>query len=279
MGTNVAPILTNIHMAMLENELKAKCKTDPKLIWPILFKRFIDDGFGITKGDRKDVIYWIQRFNELRKTVQIDKYNWGNALDYMDLFIYKSNSFYLDGKLSISIHQKETNKFMYIPFRSFHQKHTIKNIVWGELKRYVRYNTEEKNFKKLRCRFFLRLRNRGFKKYVLSKLFEQVTYSQRDKLLNTETPPPNVCEPLTIQEAETRIILEGETAYSLSQGDEETSNHLDSNLHTSISRNATNSISNSTTAQGNTRILGHHQGNTSTEGRVFFSSSYPTFSY
>ena len=70
----------------------------------IFIRRFIDDGFGITKGVRKDVIYWIQRFNELRKTVQIDKYNWGNALDYMDLFIYKSNSFYLDGKLSISIH-------------------------------------------------------------------------------------------------------------------------------------------------------------------------------
>ena len=119
------------------------------------------------------------------------KYNWGNALDYMDLFIYKSSSFYLDGKLSISIHQKETNKFMYIPFRSFHQKHTIKNIVWGELKRYVRYNTEEKNFKK----------------YVLSKLFQHVTYSQRDKLLNTELPLPNVCEPLTIQEAERTILL------------------------------------------------------------------------
>ena len=32
-------------MAMLENELTVKCKTAPKLIWPILFKRFIDDGF------------------------------------------------------------------------------------------------------------------------------------------------------------------------------------------------------------------------------------------
>ena len=56
MGTNVEPILTNIYMAMLENELKMKCKTDPKLIWPVLFKRFIDDGFGITKGVRKDII-------------------------------------------------------------------------------------------------------------------------------------------------------------------------------------------------------------------------------
>ena len=76
-------------MALLENELKLKCKLDPKLIWPVLFKRFIDDGFGITKGDQKDVIYWIEKFNELRKTVKIDKYNWGNALDYMDLFIWQ----------------------------------------------------------------------------------------------------------------------------------------------------------------------------------------------
>ena len=29
MGTNVAPILTNTYIAMLENELKVKCKTDP----------------------------------------------------------------------------------------------------------------------------------------------------------------------------------------------------------------------------------------------------------
>ena len=64
MGTNVAPILTNICMAMLENEFKTKCKTDPKLIWPVLFKHFIDDGFGITKGNRTDVIDWIGKFNE-----------------------------------------------------------------------------------------------------------------------------------------------------------------------------------------------------------------------
>ena len=39
MGIIVAPILTNMYMAMLENEFKMKCKTDPKLIWLVLFKR------------------------------------------------------------------------------------------------------------------------------------------------------------------------------------------------------------------------------------------------
>ena len=164
-------------MAMLEKELQQKCNSNPKLIWPVLFKRFIDDGFGITLGLRNDVIYWIEKFNELRESIKIDKYNWGNALDYMDLFIYKVKIFYEDGKFSVSIHQKETNKFMYIPYRSFHQRHKIKNYVWGELKRYVRYNTKEKNFKQLRVHFFLRLRNRGFRKYTLTKLFSKVTYA------------------------------------------------------------------------------------------------------
>ena len=71
MGIIVAPILTNMYMAMLENEFKMKCKTDPKLIWLVLFKRFIDDGFGITKGVREDVIYWIEHLNKLRKTVKL----------------------------------------------------------------------------------------------------------------------------------------------------------------------------------------------------------------
>ena len=73
---------------------------------------------------------WIQKFNELRKTVQIDKSNWGNALDYMHLFIYKSNSLYIDGKLLIYIHQKETNKFMYIPF-VLSIKNTPSRILFG----------------------------------------------------------------------------------------------------------------------------------------------------
>ena len=53
MGTNVAPILANIDMARLEQILKEKCKTDPNLKLPCLFKRFID-GFGIMEGNKSD---------------------------------------------------------------------------------------------------------------------------------------------------------------------------------------------------------------------------------
>ena len=49
MGTNVAPILANIYTARLEQILREK--------WPRLFKRFIDDGFGIMEGNKSDFEY------------------------------------------------------------------------------------------------------------------------------------------------------------------------------------------------------------------------------
>ena len=52
MGTNLAPILANLYLAMLQEELKNKCKHDVKLKWPKLFLRFIDDGFGILKAQK-----------------------------------------------------------------------------------------------------------------------------------------------------------------------------------------------------------------------------------
>ena len=86
---------------------------NPKLIWPFLYTCFIDDGFGITTGVCGVIIYWIDKFNELRDTLPINKYNWGNVLDVKNLLIYKGDTFYSDGKLSISIHQKESNKFIF----------------------------------------------------------------------------------------------------------------------------------------------------------------------
>ena len=167
---------------------------------------------------------------------------------------------------------------MYIPYRSFHQRHSIKNYVWGELRRYVRYNTEEKNFKKLKTQFFLRLRNRGFKKYLLLKLFNKITYAQRNKLLKTEVLFSNICEPVTYQEAERRMLLEGEQIFAQSQGDEATSVPTASRptILSTIQRTGTDKETN----RQNTEATNFQSGITSLEGwnLARFPSS-PCFSY
>ena len=87
MGTNLAPILANLYLAMLQEEFKKKCVHDKKLKWPSLFQTFIDDGFGILEGKKKDVKYWISQFNSLRKTINIDKWSFGNHVEFMDLYL------------------------------------------------------------------------------------------------------------------------------------------------------------------------------------------------
>ena len=54
MGTNLKPILLNLYLAMLQEELNNICKYNVKLKWPKLFLRFIDDGFGIFEGTKKN---------------------------------------------------------------------------------------------------------------------------------------------------------------------------------------------------------------------------------
>ena len=53
MGINLAPILSNLYLAMLQEELKRKHVHDFKLKWPKRFLRFIDNGFDILEGTKK----------------------------------------------------------------------------------------------------------------------------------------------------------------------------------------------------------------------------------
>ena len=53
---------------------------------------------------------WVSEFNALRKEITIDKWNFGNIVNFMNLFIYKDADFFKKGKLDISTYQKPSNK-------------------------------------------------------------------------------------------------------------------------------------------------------------------------
>ena len=91
---------------------------------------------------------------------------------------------------------------MYIPQKSGHVSHTIKNYVLGELKRYIRYNSLKLTFLKIRTLFFSRLRNRGFKKIWLRKQFASLKYEDREKLMSEKVPDS------TFSHSACQIVLE-----------------------------------------------------------------------
>ena len=109
MGTNVAPILANLYLAKLKKNLKEKPNIIQNQYGHFFFKRYIYDGFGITKGSKKDVEYWISEFNNLLESMKIDKFKYGPRVEYMDLIIFKGNRFHEKGFFDIKIYQKEQN--------------------------------------------------------------------------------------------------------------------------------------------------------------------------
>ena len=48
------------------------CK-NKNIIWPELYKSFIDDGFGVIKSNKKEFSKWVFEFNCLRENIFIDK--------------------------------------------------------------------------------------------------------------------------------------------------------------------------------------------------------------
>ena len=61
-------------------------------------------------GNKFDFEYWVSEFNLLRDSITIDKFKFGNEVDFMDLYIYKGDDFSSFGKLDISVFQKEESK-------------------------------------------------------------------------------------------------------------------------------------------------------------------------
>ena len=79
-------------MAILEEELYIICK-NKNIAWLKMFKRFIDDGFGVKKSNKKEFLQWVNEFNNLRKDIFIDKWQFGNKIAFMNLEIFKGKTF------------------------------------------------------------------------------------------------------------------------------------------------------------------------------------------
>ena len=84
----------------------------------------------------------------------IDKFKYG--MKWISIFLFlKEKKFKSEGIFDISFLQKSENKYIYIPAKSEHTKHTIKNNILGELKRYIRCNSIKNNYLKIQIIFLL----------------------------------------------------------------------------------------------------------------------------
>jgi hypothetical protein len=183
MGTNAAVHIANVTLLELETHFLAqrRAKNQPS---PALYKRYIDDGFFIWT-DSTEALYQFQ--NDWSTFFHPTfKFTWNTSQDtvnFLDLHISKGTRFQATGLLDIATHQKELNKYLYLPFSSGHNLQIKRAFIRAELMRYVRNSSSLDNYIQLARKFFQRLRARGYPPSLLRPVFAQVRWEQRSDLL------------------------------------------------------------------------------------------------
>ena len=178
MGSNFAVVYACLFLCFLE-----KVQGNPQQL--LYFKRYIDDALGFWEGDEESLKSFLNNYasglqDHIRITPALSK----TGVNFLDIYVYKSNDFYHTRKLSVSCYMKELNRYQYLPFTSWHPKHQKEAFITGELRRYVIRESKYENFLKLRRLFLHRLIARGYPYKFIRACFEKIDYSRRSEFLN-----------------------------------------------------------------------------------------------
>lgn len=176
MGTPMAPCYANLFMGYLEYKVRIKAR-NLNIPWPIMYKRYIDDIFLIWTYDDASLQRLLELFNKEYPTIKITWNINAQRAEFLDTVVHKGHKFNSSHILDINVHQKATNKYLYIPKSSFHPPACFKSLIHGELLRYHRIASNEQEYLRVRNLFYLRLRARGYTKHFLAPLFNQIKWS------------------------------------------------------------------------------------------------------
>ncbi|CAI5483630.1 unnamed protein product [Closterium sp. Yama58-4] len=178
MGTPVAVYFAVLFMSRLDELLKEKWTG----ISPLYHARYIDDGLIIWPGTRVELEAYLQTFNALDPDIRITWSISDRSIDFLDAVLFKGPRFKERGTLDFGTYQKPVNKYLYLPFASFHPRHCKESFIRAELRRYLLRSTSAATFLATKRSFFLRLRDRGYPPVFLHPIFKSVIFAHRSEL-------------------------------------------------------------------------------------------------
>ena len=152
MGTKMAPAYANLFIGKLEESLNELGK--PHIM---LWKRFIDDIFVIWTGSASEFTIYMNIINQLHHTINFTYELSETELTFLDKTLYKGDRFDRNQILDVQTHIKPTNKQLYIHASSYHLPTTINAISKGKVNRYLRTNSDEREFRNMKQKLTNRL--------------------------------------------------------------------------------------------------------------------------
>jgi hypothetical protein len=177
MGSPMIPPYANIFMHMIERNIVQKYTQNQLLL---LYKRFIDDIFIITKQDKILINTLKTDLNNIHNSIKLTWSEPSNTADFLDITIKLNLT---KNTIDTCIFQKPLNKYSYLPYHSFHTMGMKTGFIKGEAIRYVRSCTKKKDYNRMIQQFTIRLQRRGYSLNLIQKTLSSVKYNYRNKYL------------------------------------------------------------------------------------------------
>ena len=225
MGTPCAPHLANLFLSHFENEILHQM-SQHTLLW----KRFIDDIFIIWSGDAIQLQQFLAAYCSNAPTIKINWKITEYEAEFLDLHIIKSPCYSLppnennvsnynsigvynskthlqniktnntDNLFTIEhkTHQKVLNNYLYVPFKSYHRRSTLKGFIKGELLRYLLNSSKREFYDVTKLKFWNRLVTRGYPKAFIRPIFNSIDFSDRNIGTFSNLKQPSSFIPLKI---------------------------------------------------------------------------------
>jgi hypothetical protein len=189
MGNNLLPPAAQLYMALKwEKRIKEELGDD----FPALWKRFLDDGFVLFEGSKEALLRFISVLQNALPNIDITYSCSMSQVDFLDLVVYKVRCAATGAyRLKVRTHQKALNRYLYIPYSSFHHKGVFQSFVHAELIRYVITNTERCWYDCMVAKFSHRLLQRGYPQQWITAQITNVSFDDRDKYLQRSTHAPS----------------------------------------------------------------------------------------
>ena len=112
-------------------------------------------------------------------------------LTFLDITLYKGERFDTCQLLDVRTHIKPTNKQLYIHATSYHPPTTINAISKGETNRYLRTNSNKREFQTMKQKLTNRLLQRGYKHKQILPHINSVKFNQTRNILFRQKPKEN----------------------------------------------------------------------------------------
>lgn len=182
MGAAFSPTIANIFMSVFFRRV-----LNTVYEHPLLLTRYIDDIFLIWPK-QLDFTKFTQTLKNFHPNITFTITSSENSIDFLDLTIYKGDSFKKTKILDSKTFQKPNNLYQYLHFTSNHLKSTYKGIIIGECIRYARSNTNEQDYVNQVALFTTRLQQRGYPINFIKKCTRKVNYYNREIYIKNQLP-------------------------------------------------------------------------------------------